>query len=449
MSVETIKGIRMIKKITGNVWRVEKTINGFKFDKTFSRERDARAYLATLETMELSHSGSNGVIKKIKFGKLVIETLDFIKTYRDEMTFEKSLSVSQHFHHLFDLDYASLTNEEILNSFKEARNLKTKKILGKSTLINLKVFIMKVLEKGEEHGFPRGGKKVLLEEISRIVKLGTPPKNKKYYRQVQVAQWFSSEEKDDFWVRTMNLILVTTTLRIGEVQAMAWPNINFEKKTFYVCQMVSSGRFYNRLKKNAAFHEVHLEDAVIERLKRLQEICELEKIVSDWVFPSPSEERLNFSEKSKCPHPGRPISYNVVRRHLQRDQESAGLQSINIHGLRITGATLEYIRHHGTPLAWDRVKKKLNHKRLSTSEGYIQVAMEDIEQAEREQNKESFLDYCLNGSQSSAGKALAVKTLSEEELLDRQIAMEEKRAKLFELRRKNEELEKQKIELQQ
>lgn len=436
------KGIRMIKKIKGNIWRVEKTINGIKFDRSYSRKCDAEAYLATLEAMIVSRNGSNGYVKKIKFGELHIMYLGFINKYRDEATYKKSLAVSLHLKPLAEMDYMLLTEEEIIGVFKNARNIKNKEPLSQSYLSNILVSVIGIFEIAEENGFSRKGKKKLIEEIVRVVNSGTPPKPKKHYRQAQVAQWFHSEEKKDFWVRTMGLILVTTSLRIGEVIAMTWKNIDLDNKTFYVCQMVSSDRFHPHLKKNAPPYEITLEDTVVERLKLLRQKDEDEGVCSEWVFPSMDRHVDNYPEDNQCPYKRKPISYDKARYYVRCDQANAGLKPINLHGLRITGATLDYIRNKGTPLAWDRVKKKLNHRSLSTSEGYIQIATADIEQMEREQNKDSFLDYCLGSGKAGVQNVQKEVIQSEEELIDRQIMIEEKRTKLLELKKRNDELAK-------
>lgn len=240
----------------------------------------------------------------------------------------------------------------------------------------------------------------------------------------------------------MALIFVTTSMRLGEVLAMTWNNMNWETGEYYVCQMITSNRFKPKLKKGADFYYVKLEDAVIERLKIMKQIAETEGVVSDWIFPSLVKDLDNYKD---CPYRGRPISKTTLAVHLKQDQKNAGLKPINVHGLRITSATLEYIRSQGTPLAWDRVKQKLNHKNIRATEGYIQIAKADLEKMD--ENKGSLINFCIDGAVLNKVPSLPSIT-TEADLLDRQIAIEEKKLRLLELRKKNEILESQGVFLQ-
>jgi|GEM_PF-5583338 len=70
--------------------------------------------------------------------------------------------------------------------------------------------------------------------------------------------------------------------------------------------------------------------------------------------------------------------------------------------------------------------------------------MEDIEATERELNKESLVDFCFGKNTKKKQLPPEVHNFKkDEDELDRLIVLEEKRLKLLELRRKNEEFEKQ------
>lgn len=187
MGTKTEKGIRMIKKVKGNVWRVEKVVNGFRFDKSFPRQSDAIEYLKTLEAMTTGHSGSNGSMKKIKFGKLALEILDYLKTYRDKGTYIFSFNSYNHIKHLANSDYDTLTDKDFLDAILNARNVQTGALLSRSSLTGIKTFLTKVMDLAEDKGFYRRGRKKLLKEIGLLIKQAQPAKTKLYYRKEQVA----------------------------------------------------------------------------------------------------------------------------------------------------------------------------------------------------------------------------------------------------------------------
>ena len=61
--------------------------------------------------------------------------------------------------------------------------------------------------------------------------------------------------------------------------------------------------------------------------------------------------------------------------------KACGLLPIHIHGLRISSATLAYIDNISNPFVEHLITKKLNHKNFTTSQGYIQMGKEILEQA--------------------------------------------------------------------
>lgn len=438
LPMKKVKGIRMINKKRGTKYRVEKTIGGFSFDKTFSRIEDAENYIKLLESFRTSHSGTNGVCERIKFGKASLKYLEFIGKYTSASNQRRQMSCAQHFSKLFDINYEDVTNDMIAEIFENSSNLKTKEPLSRNSLKNLKIYINGVMDQATELGFPRKGRKELIARINRAIVKAPPPAPKQYYRKDAVKKLIDIDQtvRDvPSWAIVATIFYVTSGKRSGEVIGATWDRMDLDNKQFYLCQMVSEGHFCNHLKKGAEPQMLNLDDKLVKLLKKLKELNDaLGDKKSDWVFPAIGKFQP-FDESDNCPYQGKPISENSMSRYVKLIEEKVGLEPIKLHGLRITNGTLEYIMRHGTPMAMDYVKKKLNHKSTAITEGYIQLALQDIEAANG--NKQMNLSaFCSQDEEDTIVKVDDF--IAQEEELDRLLRIEEKKRRLKELRKQIE-----------
>lgn len=102
------------------------------------------------------------------------------------------------------------------------------------------------------------------------------------------------------WLRPMVVTLAFTGLRIGEVRALSWPNIDLEGGFVHVEQAVDQFNTLGSLKTMAARRTVPVGPFVINTLRSWKEVCPTSGL--ELVFPS---------------RRGTPISYrNILQRNL-------------------------------------------------------------------------------------------------------------------------------------
>ncbi len=147
----------------------------------------------------------------------------------------------------------------------------------------------------------------------------------------------------------MILCALRTGMRIGELQALQWADVDFNSRFIWVKQSWRKGQFSST--KNRNRRRVDMSPALTETLKALrltQKKMALEKgmPVPEWVFAN-----------SKG---------NVIRRYNFRNAfekclEKAGLRRIRIHDLRHSYATIRLMRGHNI----GDVSNQLGHSSIS------------------------------------------------------------------------------------
>jgi integrase len=150
--------------------------------------------------------------------------------------------------------------------------------------------------------------------------------------------------------KSMVLIAVLTGLRRGELFALRWGVVDFERKLIGVRESMYDGQF-NAPKTRSSVRTIPMGEALEGILLRLRPE---NAASSDLVFTS------------QLGTPLRPE--NVLKRHIRPACERAGLPKVGWHDLRHTSATL---LHASEPL---RVAQRiLGHSDLQTTLGYTHV----------------------------------------------------------------------------
>ena len=165
--------------------------------------------------------------------------------------------------------------------------------------------------------------------------------------------------------KSMVLAAVLTGLRRGELFALRWGALDFERKLIHVRESVYEGQF-DSPKTRSSFRKIPLGEALEEIFLRLRPI---NVAVGDLVFASRKGTPLNPK--------------NVLRRVIHPACERLGLPKVGWHDLRHTSATL---LHEREPLRM--AQTILGHSDLQTTLGYTHVLpgwqREAIRRLERE-----------------------------------------------------------------
>lgn len=102
----------------------------------------------------------------------------------------------------------------------------------------------------------------------------------------------------------------------------------------------------------------------------------------------------NFKGRHKCPLKGQPIQDSAIKKFIGIRMERSGAGRKGIHSLRSTYATLRLIQllREGNKLAYQIVQADLNHRNQKTTEIYIRIASEYLQDKNRTNVITSFLE---------------------------------------------------------
>jgi len=145
------------------------------------------------------------------------------------------------------------------------------------------------------------------------------------------------------------LCLLRTGIRIGELQALTWADVDFENRLIDINKSCWRGKITST--KNHKTRRVDMSKqlaGVLRDLKQRQWKKYAGKDVPKWVFAGPRGNVL-------CP--------NIFRKALNQCLESAGLRHIRIHDLRHSYATIRLLRGHNI----GDVSYQLGHSDISTT----------------------------------------------------------------------------------
>lgn len=173
------------------------------------------------------------------------------------------------------------------------------------------------LEKAVEDGFIR-------KNPSLDCKL--PPKKgiEMQVLSVEEMQRFLIQAKYDGFFE-LYLTELTTGLRIGELLALQWDDINFRTGAVSVSKQATMAKGKMQIttpKTKSSIRTVYLSKPVLEALKEYRKTVD-----SQWVFPSQRRDEL-------------PLHPSAVRKRLHATLERAGCKDVRFHDLRHTFATM-------------------------------------------------------------------------------------------------------------
>lgn len=139
-----------------------------------------------------------------------------------------------------------------------------------------------------------------------------------------------------------------TGLRLGELGALRWRDVNLEGGFINVSRSISAGEETST--KSRRTRVVPLAAQAVEELERLHS-------------------RLHFLGREDhvfCRPDGGPLDRTAVRRRFVRAQETVGLRVRRFHDLRHTFGSLAIRRFDLVA-----VKKMMGHSKLTTTERYL------------------------------------------------------------------------------
>ncbi|MEC8933087.1 MAG: site-specific integrase [Candidatus Latescibacterota bacterium] len=137
-------------------------------------------------------------------------------------------------------------------------------------------------------------------------------------------------EKPDW--HSIFVTAIHTGVRIGELLAMKWANVDWEQKTYSVTENLTRAREFEEPKTIESCASVPLSAAAIDALKRQKAMLEARR---QWRDPGLREDLIFVNTRGK-PHDYATIVYKVFKPLLK----AAGLRDINFHILRHTCASL-------------------------------------------------------------------------------------------------------------
>jgi integrase len=166
------------------------------------------------------------------------------------------------------------------------------------------------------------------------------------------AVWSTETERE--WRRigeqdaSLFVIAATTGLRLGELGALRWRDIDIEGRTVTVSRAISAGEESST--KSRRSRVVPLAGQAQEELEALRQ-------------------RLHFTGREDhvfCRPDGGPLDRSAVRARFVRAQEAAGVRVRRFHDLRHTFGSLAIRRFDLVS-----VKEMMGHSKLTTTERYL------------------------------------------------------------------------------
>ena len=143
----------------------------------------------------------------------------------------------------------------------------------------------------------------------------TPELSTKAYTELHMGDFIRSASPAN---RTMFAVAAHLGLRAGEVLGLAWPAIDFERKTLHVRQQALDGEI-GKCKTAASAAVLPLPDALAEILADYRQ--------HHWV---PNPDGLLFVN----PRTGRPYWYSTLARRAAKHAAASGINFLGMHGFR-------------------------------------------------------------------------------------------------------------------
>lgn len=167
-------------------------------------------------------------------------------------------------------------------------------------------------------------------------------------RQILDASEIQARQQEDRQDAGAFRVLFYTGLRVGELLALRWDDVDFERRILFVRRGLSAGK--EGLPKGGRPRFVPMSTPAMDALQRLASRAD---------FVSPTDYVLvnRF---------GRRLDPSALRRRYKRGCAAAGLRPVRLHGLRHAAGSL--VARTSDPVF---VRDFLGHSKLSTTDRYV------------------------------------------------------------------------------
>lgn len=319
-----------LHKVKGKGWRYDFTVNGQRFTKAWFPTK-AAAIAAREEHRKQ-------IARKIKeptgttFSALANDYLDYAIRKFSPKTYKYKASVYRNFiAYVGDVLVSEIT-VPLIESYLRTRPSNANYNKHRKDLCALFVWAWK--------------RRLIAENpCLYIEKLHTERKRKQIYTQEDMVKLFLAAGD----LRPFFVALFSLAARINEINRLKWEDVNFERREVTLWTRKGTGEWRPQVKP--------MNGELYDELKRLYD-----KNSGEWVFPNPAT--------------GEP--YVDRRKQLKRICRTVGIPYLGFHAIRHHVASLLSDTHK---VSLPTIQKMLGHKRLTTTERYVQRLGNGVRQA--------------------------------------------------------------------
>lgn len=160
-----------------------------------------------------------------------------------------------------------------------------------------------------------------------------------------------------------------TGMRVAEVSALTWPDIDWKAKTIRINKSWDYvyGQKFKRTKTESSIRTITVTDELLNHLKQLHSL-QVQKGLDN------PDQLVFMNNRGRIPTPG------ACELLLKNYHTSLGIKRISFHGLRHTHAS--YLLYQGVKMEY--ISKRLGHKNSSiTRNVYAHIIQEDQQQEDK------------------------------------------------------------------
>jgi len=185
--------------------------------------------------------------------------------------------------------------------------------------------------------------KLMGNKDSKLFTINNKSLDRKYYTRTEVDAMLAHTTG---WFKVMLTTLISTGCRTGEIIALHWSDLDFEKKTISIQRSIRKGKLKQGTKTNSGriiLMSKPLKEALQDYMK--------ERISDEWIFPNPKTLRPYYDAKS------------IIRWKLKPLLKELNIEYITLYACRHSFASLA--TEQNIPMVV--IQKQLGHLRLSTT----------------------------------------------------------------------------------